>query len=202
MAEPTVDHPIIRVVCRSLSPMLQDFNFSMISSEQLTARWRSWYESLERRHRASFTLYHGSNNKLGIPFEMLNAALKAAQALQEKQGIAPVILGMPFCDFIPFDEDSLQPDWDHPTEHKNNIREGWVPDVRATRQGRSTRAKFPTWGFTTRCYVAETDEVTLMEVRLLFNYAGLKCGLGAYRPAQGGPFGSFSVIGIAVEPTK
>lgn len=182
--------------------MLQDFNFCMVSTDRMTGKWRKQYEELPRRNRASFTLYRGPKGELGISFEMLNAALRHAMAEQKKRGIEPVIISMPFDDFIPFDADSLHPDWDHPTESKNNIRDGWVPDVRATRQGKSTRAKFPTWGFTAHVHVPSVDEKSLEAVRILFNYAGLLFGLGAYRPSQGGPFGTFTVKEVAAETPK
>ncbi|MFA5185883.1 MAG: hypothetical protein WC551_05310 [Patescibacteria group bacterium] len=200
MTEPTPPHPIVRVVCKSLSPMLQDYSEPCtINAYQLALQ--TAISKLPRRERAEYKLYRGPHNELGFTFEMLNAAISDAIKQQEKQGVTPAILGMPFREFIPFDQGTLHADRDHPKEPKKNIRNGWTADLRKSRDGMACRAKFPTWGFTAFCYVASPDEATLQAVRVLFNLAGLSCGLGAYRPAHGGPFGTFTVVEIAAETT-
>ncbi len=200
MTEPTPPHPIVRVVCKSLSPMLQDY-FTHYTHRETAIHEQDRIEKLPRRERAATTLYRGPNGELGIDFEVLNSALCRAMREQRKSGIEPAILGMPYRSFIPFDPGTLHADQDHPTEPKKNIRDGWMPDVRKTPNGTATRAEFPTWGFTAFCYVANVDEASLSAVRALFNITGLSCGLGAYRPAQNGPFGTFTVVEIAAETT-
>lgn len=198
----TIPNPLLRVVCRSLSPMLQDEveQISLFDPEQI-ARHHEALRRMTRRQRAETTLYRGRHGELGFPFEMLNAAISKAMDDLKNNGMPPAILYMPYREFIPFDPGTLHHDLDHPTEPKKNIRQGWVPDVRIARGEPLTRAKIPTWGFTAFCHVETSSACSVEAVRHLFNRAGVTCGLGAYRPPNG-PFGTFTVVGISVEPAS
>jgi hypothetical protein len=201
MEKATILKTLVRVVCRSLSPMLQDateeYN-SLIDPEQIQRR-NEVLRRMPRRQRAETKLYRGQNGELGFPFEMLNAALAQIMDELKNKGIPPAILHMPYREFVPFDPESLHPDQDHPTDPKKNIRQGWLPDVRMARGKPITRAKFPTWGFTAFCYIESISASSIEAVRQLFSRAGVACGLGAYRPPNG-PFGAFTVVDISVEP--
>lgn len=188
-------YPVVRVVCRSLSPMLQDrFDPSRNHDEQEIIK-RCRHDPQALRRLAETKLYRGPNNELGVPFEMLSAALNESMKLFGFTTRKPVI-GMPFRDFIPFDPECLHVDWDHPRDERENIREGWSLDIRQSRGGIALRPKFPTWGFTAYCYVLQIDHRRLDEVKRIFTCAGCKCGLGPHRL----PFGTFTISTMEPNP--
>jgi hypothetical protein len=181
--------------------MLQDNHpqISILEPGAYEAQMRA-IQRLPRRDRAAITLYRSDNGEFGFPQEMLNAALQDAVDELRGNGVRAEMPSMPYREFIPFNPGTLHPDTDHPTEPKKHIRHGWLPDVRQTRNGIVTRARFPSWGFTAQCWIAKTCDDPIISAKTVFEHAGLKRGIGAYRPPHG-PFGTFAVVEIGAAPT-
>lgn len=76
--------------------------------------------------------------------------------------------------------------------------QAWEVDVRRGVMDNGTtvgivRPKFKDWSITVQFVAEEGDGVTIATIRKLFDEAGRKIGLCAFRPQKNGPFGRFTV---------
>ncbi len=155
-----------------------------------------------REDEAKDKIYR-QDGKIGVPAENLFACLveagrqvelKPRQKISTKETtMLPSFLVIEDL-FLPFE---IQGDEEYDPE------EEWKADTRRGRNPKDgvmvaiVRPRFNRWGFTAHITV-DTSVINLDKVKTLFEIAGRSVGLGDFRPARRGPFGTFLVKRWAV----
>ncbi|MFZ2804371.1 MAG: hypothetical protein WA001_04045 [Patescibacteria group bacterium] len=209
-----------QIILQSVTPMMQDDRDTILSKSVENTSYTNPRAELQRlkeeaapneyvlrRVRAEYKRHSGSRGESGFPTLMLSSALReAARRLQrrgEAFGLDPhesytTVFWLDGEMFLPFDPDSLAKDWDHSVDPQKNIREGWVPDVRDAKSGRQCRPVFPQWRCTVFIKVdyRALDDKTEPFIKEVFEVAGSLEGLGAFRPSNGGTYGTFKLVSL------
>lgn len=192
----------IQVVCEGISPLLlAPMTDKVIEELRNPTKREPPNPDRTLDQDAAEKLLADEKGRLGIPSFYLFACLREAgrhiklSAGRKKISTRQETL-LP--SFLLIEEDFLifNPAGNIKDPPENRI---WIVDKKAGKPAANLptmpiiRPKFPKWGFTTIVDLDETGDVNEAVLRNLFDIAGKKIGIGAFRPTCRGPFGRFKV---------
>lgn len=181
----------VRVRCEGITPIL----FNRKSEELLQQLWAPDKKAktaprLPPREHAEKCLYTQPDGKHYIPGEMLMSSLIAAgsfvrlegrrQISSAKSTTLPAFLTL-------LDSALVLPHQQWEVDMRGGVNPGGGQAVCVV------RPRFDKWGFEVNVLI-ENEEIDEAKIRELFDKAGVRMGLGDFRPQKRGIFGKFKVV--------
>jgi len=204
-----VTEETIMLVCVGRTPLLMDpMDEESIVNDLILGERKPKDKTTPIRDRAAKKIYRDPAGKIALPSVMLFASLRGA-GRKIKVG--------PRATITKYDGETSLPAiltiremylvLKHP--EVKDFEEAWVPDVRRgqLQSGQTCgiiRPRFDKWGFevTVDIDYSGLEGLTRAHILDLFRKSGRNTGLGSFRPACGGQFGTYDIANFVVIEQK